>query len=138
MADWGGKIGAGGKLEVNTGTFIDVGLVRDFTFNLTVGEEDVTHQQSSLTPPYAKRYIPGSVNAEVTFSILFDPLAAGHKATVLDLLGLDKPFKYTFADGSVWTFTAFYRSPSFEIPSKSPLTGDLTLRIKGAPTFAGA
>ena len=137
--DYGGAIGFGGKLEVDPGGgYEDFGMVVDMSVAIEAGEVDTTHQQSDETAPFFKEYIPGSINVELSLSIVFDPSDTSHKATILDLLGLEKAYKYTFEDGSIWEFAGFARAPSFSMPAKDRLGGDITIRCTGQPTFTGA
>ena len=140
-------IGFGGKLEIDTaypGTpaYTDVGQVVDFGLSPDVAEVDVTHQQSATSAPYWAEFIPGKVSVEANFNCIFDPGAAQHQATILDFLGQEKTWRYTFPDdkgtgNSEWTFGGFYRTPNISIPNEDKRSADVTIRVTGAPTFAG-
>ena len=145
-------IGFGGKLEYYTGaTWADVGRVVDIRLNVDVAEADASHQQGpqqyNAGPPVVPRVpfmeaIPGKASCEVTFNCIFDPGAAQHQATILDFLGQEKTWRYTFPDdkgtgNSEWTFGGFYRTPNISIPNEDKRSADVTIRVTGAPTFAG-
>lgn len=131
-------IGFGGKLDDVTSGTVNIGHVIDFNFNIDIAEVDVTHQQSDTSAPFYKEFIPGAVSVEATFTCNWDPGATEHEACVLDNLGAERDFQYTFKDGTTWAFSGFYRSPSIAVPNEDKLTADVGIRITGTPTFTGA
>lgn len=136
-------IGFGGKLEIDvaypsTPSWVEIGHVVDFNTNIDVAEVDVTHQQSASAAPWWAEFIPGKVSVELSFTCNFDPGVNEHEDTILDEISIMRQFKYTFKDGSVWTFVGFYRTSNLSMPNEDKLAGDVSVRVTGAPTFAGA
>lgn len=139
-------IGFGGKLEIDPDWpttpdvgYVDVGHVKDFGMNIDVADVDVSHQQSNAgAAPFYGDAKPGKVSLEVTFNCNLDPGATEHEATLLAHIGIIRRWQYTFKDGSVWRFNGFYKTINAAVPAEDRLSGDVTIRITGAPTFTGA
>lgn len=135
-------IGFGGKLEIDgaypsTPNWVEVAAIQEFGINVDVGEADTTHKQSQASAPWWADFLPGKVSVEATFRCLFDAAAAQHGSSILGHIGVVRQYRYTFTDGSVWSFVGFYKTPAVTVPMEEANAADVTLRVKGAPTFTG-
>lgn len=140
-ADYTPAIGFGGKLELDTAypstpSLVEVGHVRDFGYQINVGEEDVTHQQSSgAAQPFWAEWIPGKVDCTITFDVNYDPGDENHDDTLNDEIGIVRSWTYTFKDGSTLSFPGFYTGIGVSVPNETRNAGDVSIRVTGPPTF---
>ncbi len=129
------------------GTLLKLGAttvagVRDISGpNLSLETPDVTNHSSTG----AWREFVGGVKdgGEVTFDLVFDPVAATHKNASGGLLYLlttraSGSFSLTFPDtgATVWSFAAFVTAFEPGEPIDDALTANVTLKITGQPTLA--
>ena len=108
--------------------------------SLTLETIDVTNHSSTS----AWREFVGGLKdgGEVTFDLVFDPVAATHKNASGGLLNLlttraSGSFSLTFPDSglTVWSFTAFVTNFEPGEPVDGALMASATLKISGVPTL---
>lgn len=146
--DYEPRIGFGGILKVDYGSGLtEIGHVVDVGMNIDIGEAETSHQQGptqhATTPKAFMEAIPSKAGVELTFNVRFDPGVTEHEDVILDHLAEILEFVYEFDDdkgigtNSKWTFDGFYRSVNPTAPLEDANTADITIRVTGAPTFAG-
>lgn len=116
--------------------------VRDISGpGLTLETPDVTNHSSTGG---WREFVGGLKDGgEVTFDIVFDPVAATHRNVSGGLLYLlttraSGSFSMTFPDAAatVWSFTAFVTNYEPSGPVADELSASVTVKITGAPTLA--
>jgi len=132
------RIGHGSKIErssdgTSSGTFSEVGTIRDFTPpSVSRDSVETTHMGS---PDRWRTFMGGLKDAaELQFEITFDPSSSEIDALYTDLnTDTEGYYKVTFPDDDEFGFAGLVTEISPSSPVDDKMVADVTIKLSGKP-----